>query len=237
MCHGSRVLRLFARSAAATIALTFALAAGAQNMDGGAENGADDAESGDAGPITPPEDPSGPRWHFRVPDPATLNAEEAERIYARLRVRMARRYRLSRLAKIRNYQKWRRYNRVPYRSVTHGQRYVNNYANPAARSYGRFENAGRMPVGAIVAKDSFTVTAGGRVSPGPLFVMEKMPEGFSYVGGDWLYTMVMPDGSLFGQSNGPGAKRMEFCIACHLAVEQQDHLFLIPKKFRAHPDG
>ena len=73
-----------------------------------------------------------------------------------------------------SYQGWTRYSNFAYVSVTHGNRYVQNYGNAKAKAYGKFENAGRMPVGAILAKDSFQVTGAGKVAVGPLFVMEKM---------------------------------------------------------------
>ena len=34
---------------------------------------------------------------------------------------------------------------------------MNNYADGAAAAYGKFEDFGEMPVGSILAKDSFTV--------------------------------------------------------------------------------
>jgi len=177
-------------------------------------------------------DPNRPRRHFRVRNPAHLTSQQAAQIYRRLHDVMASGYRLSRDPSAASYQGWPRYNTAPYVSATHGQRYVNNYANPAAAAYGKFEAAGRLPVGAIIAKDSFTVAKDGVVAPGPLFLMEKMPAGFSYVSGDWRYTMIMPDGSLFGRTKGENAERVEFCIACHLAREKTDHLYFIPKAWR-----
>ncbi len=174
-------------------------------------------------------DPSRPRRHFRVANPKFLGPREAEAIYRRLRGRMKAGYALSGR---RVYDGWRRYNRAPYLSATHGRRYVNNYANPRAAAYGRFEGAGRLPVGAIVAKDSFTVTEDGEISPGPLFLMEKMPKGFNYASGDWRYTAIMPDGSVLGVTGGENAAAVEYCIGCHLAVESQDHLYFPPPKMR-----
>lgn len=185
-----------------------------------------------AEPVKPAEDPRNPRRHFRVGDPANLSDVEAEGLYATLKEDMARRHKLSRIAQIADYQKWKRFNRVPYRSNSHGRRYINNYANDIASDYGRFELAGRLPVGSVIAKDSFSVRQTGAASIGPLFVMEKMPSGFNYASGNWRYTMVMPDGSIFGTTRGDGSQRVRFCISCHLAVEHQDHLFLIPKAYR-----
>ncbi len=59
-----------------------------------------------------------------------------------------------------------------------------------------------------------------------------MPRGFSYVSGDWKYSLIQPDGTLLGETKGNGAQRVEYCIACHLAKESQDHLFYVPPAYR-----
>ncbi|UCH76281.1 MAG: cytochrome P460 family protein [Rhodospirillales bacterium] len=132
-----------------------------------------------------------------------------------------------------DYQGWQRYSRVAYQSATHGGRYVQNYANSKGRAYGAFEKAGRMPVGSTLAKDSFTVGAKGQVSPGPLFIMEKMSAGFNPDGGDWKYTMIMPNGAVFGVTGGKNAAGMQFCVDCHIAVgDDQDSMMLLPEEYR-----
>ena len=50
--------------------------------------------------------------------------------------------------------------------------------------------------------------------------------------GDWRYTQINPDGVLFGETKGADEERVDYCIGCHLAVEQQDHLFFIPAPYR-----
>ena len=211
------------------IAVTFGLTASAQETDR-------DLDDGDrpvlTGPIKQAEDPSGPRRHFRLTNPALLSAEDDERLYVEIKTDMAARYGWSRQPGAANFQAWKRYNLGPYRSVSHGNRYINNYGNPAAQAYGRYEQAGKLPVGSILAKDSMTVSKDGKAMPGALFLMEKMQDGFNYVSGDWRYTMILPDGSLFGTTNGEGAEQVKFCISCHLAVERQDHLFFIPEEYR-----
>lgn len=169
--------------------------------------------------------------HFRLERPARLAEQEAEQVYRRLREAMRNAYRLSGLAAAADYQTWERHNRVPYRSATHGERYVNNYASPLARGYGR---GGFMPVGAVLAKDAVTVTEDGRVYPGPLAVMEKMAPGFDPEGGDWRYALVMPDGSLLGPGSGADDGDVTFCRSCHLAAgPAHDRLFFVPETFRA----
>ena len=177
-------------------------------------------------------DAAKPRRHYRLRDPQALDAERAAEIYAIVRAAMGDGYALSGSQVVRDYQSWRRYNSAPYLSATHGNHYLNNYANERALAYGEFEAAGRLPVGAVIAKDSFSVTKTDEILLGPLFIMEKMPQGFSYVSGDWKYTMVKPNGRFFGETNGPGADRVEYCIGCHLARERYDHLYFIPKDYR-----
>src|SRR5919106_512235 len=172
-----------------------------------------------------------PARHFRVPNPARLSDADAASIYDRIRDDMVSAYHLSRDPTADRYYAWRRYNRVPYLSATHGDRYINNYGNAEAESYGR---AGApMPAGAVLAKDSFTVTGQGDVFTGPLFLMEKMPAGFSAETRDWRYTMIMPDGSLFGTTGGVGSERMEFCATCHAtAGAATDDLFFVPEQYQ-----
>ena len=133
-----------------------------------------------------------------------------------------------------DFASWDRFNTVPYKSYTHGGRFVNNYANATATvPYAMFEDdAGNtMPVGSVLAKDSFAVTAKGTVVPGPLFVMEKMAGGFNADSGDWRYTLVMPNGNVVGTTNGDGTDKVAFCIDCHIGAEVDSMLF-IPEEYR-----
>ena len=170
--------------------------------------------------------------HFAAPAPADLTGPEAAVIYEGIRDRMARGYRQSGDNSARNFQRWDRFNSAPYRSATHGHRYVNNYANATAERYGLFEQAGPMPPGAVIVKDSFYVSEAGDVFPGALMVMEKMEEGFDVSTGDWRYSMIMPDGSLFGETGGENGQAVQFCAGCHALAAKDDHLFFIPEAFR-----
>ncbi len=133
------------------------------------------------------------------------------------------------------YAGWRRYSRTAYQSDTHGGRFMQNYANAVGRAYGAFENSGPMPAGAQLAKDSFTVNAKGQVGVGPLFTMEKMPAGFNAESADWRYSMIMPNGAVFGTTNGRNAAGVQFCVNCHGAVsEDQDSMFFLPDELRVN---
>ncbi len=175
-------------------------------------------------------DQKAPRRHFRLREPASLVPGEAQHIYEIALKALAAGYARSGNPSAGSYSSWRRYNSVPYLSSTHGNHYINNYANEKARDYG---SGKRLAVGSVIAKDSFSVTETGGILLGPLFLMEKMPKGFSYVSGDWKYSLIQPDGTMFGETNGVGSKRVQYCISCHLALEAQDHLYFVPPEYRA----
>lgn len=178
-----------------------------------------------------------PKSHFKVERPADMFPDTAEAVYQNIRAEMAAGYALARMPGLRNYLGWRRFNKAPYRSATHGARYVNNYGNRLAREYGQFEKVGRLPEGAVLVKDSFTATADGGIYPGPMFVMKKMSAGFNAASGDWRYSMILPDGSLFGETGGVNGESVNFCIGCHATRERYDHLFFLPEEFRLMPLG
>jgi hypothetical protein len=132
-----------------------------------------------------------------------------------------------------NFAAYRAYSNQPYVSATHGGRMVTNYANRAGRAYGAYEQAGVLPTGTKLAKPSFSVKGNGRASVGPLFIMEKMAAGFNKASDDWRYTMIMPNGSITGTTNGKGSKAVAFCIGCHQSVTpEQDNVMLLPEEYR-----
>jgi hypothetical protein len=132
-----------------------------------------------------------------------------------------------------SYQSWPRYSTRAYVSATHGERRVQNYANPAARAYGAYEAAGEMPRGAVLAKDSFTVGKDGHAKVGPLFIMEKMTDGWNAASDDWRYSMIMPNGSVFGTTKAAGSQKVQFCADCHMAVAPEvDSMMFMPEEYR-----
>jgi hypothetical protein len=77
------------------------------------------------------------------------------------------------------------------------------------------------------------VKGNGRAALGPLFIMEKMAAGFNADSDDWRYVMIMPNGSIFGTTNGKSSDKVEFCIGCHQSVTpEQDNVMLLPEEFR-----
>jgi len=168
-------------------------------------------------------------------EPIEITPVEAGAAYACLRGDMAAAYAQAGLVYVDGYQSWANLATAPYQSATHGGRYVNNYVNATGTPrYTQYEDVGTMPSGAVLAKDSFVVNQNGTTSIGPLFIMEKMQEGFDAGTHDWRYAMVMPNGSVFGTTGGDGSASVQFCAECHAAVaESQDSLFFLPEEFRA----
>ena len=175
---------------------------------------------------------SPPRRHFRLRNPADLPPVQAENIYQIASPSLEKGYKISGHPTASEYRDWARFSTAPYLSATHGNKYINNFANDTARAYERFEDAGEMPVGSVIVKDSFSVTASHEILLGPLFLMEKMPAGFNEVSGDWKYTQIQPDGTVLGETNGEGSDAVRYCICCHAAVEEQDNLFYVPRRYR-----
>lgn len=162
-----------------------------------------------------------------------LTSAEASSAYDCLLKEMTAAYGKSKNPIAKNYTNFRRYSKVAYQSATHGNRFVQNYANNYAKNYGAYENAGTFTPGALLAKDSFTVSGDGKMAVGPLFLMQKMPGGFNKASLDWKYSMIMPDGKVFGATGGKNSAAMNFCYECHNAVApDQDAVMLLPEEFR-----
>ena len=175
-----------------------------------------------------------PKKHFTLERPGSLTKDDATTIYEVIADDMARGYAMSEDPSVRAYRQWRLYNDAPYRSETHGNRYVNNYANAIAAEagYGNLKDGTRMPPGAVLAKDSFTYTGDHALFAGALFIMEKLPRGGNPAMADWRYAMIMPDGSVFGDTSADTTERMAFCHDCHMQKEELDYLFFVPEAHR-----
>ena len=162
-----------------------------------------------------------------------LTAAEARAVYSCLKPEMVKAYRKAGVTEVMGYEAWLNVASSPYVAATHGGRYVNNYVDAHGDyRYKKYENAGVMPQGTTLAKDSFVVHASGKVSVGPLFVMEKMNKGWRKSTGDWRYSMLMPNGTVAGRTGMKGMS-MQFCADCHASVApDQDYIMLLPEENR-----
>lgn len=163
--------------------------------------------------------------HPRIEASPRISDAEAEQIYSRLKDAMRERYALARIELAENYQTWHRYNDAPYLSKAHGNRYLNNFANTDRFDFASPRAGAEYPVGTVIAKDSFTVTQSGKVFPGSLFIMEKLPGGRNPETADWRYVAIHPDGSMEGDTIGDMPDGVKYCHQCHQHRAEFDYLF------------
>ena len=167
-------------------------------------------------------------------EPPKLTEKETVAVYVCVSPFMRAAYRKSGHPAAGSYRDWRRFSRVSYPAEAHGTRFMNNYASATGNdAYGRWEGVGGMPEKSVVAKDSFIVTEDGKVSVGPLFIMEKRAPGYSQLSRDWHYTIVMPDGAA-----RDAAGIQKFCNDCHRrAGARDDYLMFLPLPYRVSTGG
>lgn len=106
----------------------------------------------------------------------------------------------------------------PAPNAGHGNRFLMTFANDVAYDeYVKYsDERGPMPVGSILAKESFNVNKKGEVKHGPLFFMTKVEDGGEAAEfGNWVYAAFSPKGKAMKIKQG-------FCHGCHGAFEDQD---------------
>lgn len=117
------------------------------------------------------------------------------------------------------YRTWAATATRPGVAGPHGNRFLMTFANDvAAEQYLKFEDEGVvMPVGSVLAKESFKISKKGKVRRGPLFLMTKVAAGEADETANWVYGGVQPNGK-------PMKFKQSFCHNCHEAYEDQDSL-------------
>ncbi|SEW16268.1 Cytochrome P460 [Cognatiyoonia koreensis] len=103
----------------------------------------------------------------------------------------------------------------------HSNRFLLTFANDVAYEtyvqYG-FGDDFSMPVGSVLAKESYSLTKEGEPRPGPLFIMTKVEAGGEAEEfGNWVYSAVRTNGKPMGIQQG-------FCHGCHSAFADQDSM-------------
>jgi len=98
---------------------------------------------------------------------------------------------------VKDYPDWTKASAFPAAPGFHGGRFLVTYVNSiGADEYLKYkpENV-VVPAGTQIAKESFAIDDDGKVTKGPLFLMEKVAAGKSPETDDWYYMMVAPNGS------------------------------------------
>ncbi len=128
-----------------------------------------------------------------------------------------------------SWSDWKSYTNVspgPWISKTHGKRFVEIYVNDVALE--AYKTAGaKLPVGSIVVKPSWENEDGTPGADGPLFVMEKMSEGYAPESDDWFYAFQWESppekwAAKLGTNvdwRSPSEK-VEYCSDCHDVIDR-----------------
>ncbi|WP_150523172.1 cytochrome P460 family protein [Roseibium sediminis] len=98
---------------------------------------------------------------------------------------------------VRDYNTWTRASAFPAAPGFHGGRFLVTYVNDiGAEEYLKYKDEDvHIPAGTKIAKESFSINGKGKVTKGPLFLMEKVEKGKSPKTDDWYYTMVSANGA------------------------------------------
>lgn len=102
----------------------------------------------------------------------------------------------------------------------HGSRFLLTFANDVAYDqYVTYNEDGgfSMPVGSVLAKESFTLSKKNKPRRGPLFIMTKVAAGEADEFDNWVYSAVQPKGKVM-------KIKQSFCHDCHVAFEDQDSM-------------
>lgn len=118
------------------------------------------------------------------------------------------------------YRNWQVTATGPYAPGPHGDRFLLTYANDVAyEPYVQYNNQEGfvMPVGSVLAKESYKLSKKGAPRRGPLFIMTKVAAGEADEFGNWVYSAVQPKGKVM-------KIKQSFCHDCHVAFSDQDSL-------------
>ncbi|MGI9387804.1 MAG: cytochrome P460 family protein [Methyloligellaceae bacterium] len=152
-------------------------------------------------------------------DADDLSADEVDKLYACMRDKLTAAYGKGNVAAGKDYTSWKAGSMRPAAPGPHGSRFLMTYVNDIGHAeYIKYtEGKPKMPVGTVIAKESFKANKKGVVKPGPLFLMTKLDDGKAAKYGDWLYGGVKPNGKVMKVSQ-------KFCHDCHGAFDDQDSL-------------
>ncbi|MEM7302667.1 MAG: cytochrome P460 family protein [Pseudomonadota bacterium] len=149
-----------------------------------------------------------------------LTDAEVQKLYDCILEKMRTGYAKGGNAWAKDYTGWKATATLPAAPGPHGNRFLMTFVNDTGHAeYVKFlEERGPMPVGTIIAKESFNIhKKKGTVRVGPLFFMEKVAAGNADKFGNWVYSAVRPNGK-------PMKVKQKFCHDCHSGFEDQDAL-------------
>ncbi len=121
---------------------------------------------------------------------------------------------------VQDFRTWTPASTLPADPGTHSGRFLFTYVNQVgAAQYTKYQESNfTMPVGSVIAKESFSVTKKGKAKPGPLFIMQKAAAGASPKTNDWYYMMVSPKGKPLS------VNVFRACNDCHEGFADSDYM-------------
>lgn len=119
------------------------------------------------------------------------------------------------------YRTWGAAATGPALPGVHGERFLNTFVNEVGYDQYieyAFGDDFAMPVGTVIAKESYKLRNDGTPRLGPLLIMTKVEAGTEAEEfGNWVYSGVQPNGKTMGV-------KQSFCHDCHSAYADQDSL-------------
>jgi Cytochrome P460 len=121
-----------------------------------------------------------------------------------------------------DWKSYKKLNREPVPSKTHGGRFVDTYVNDVGvAAYG--SDDAEVPVGTVIVKTSVEGKDGHPSDvPGPIFVMKKMERGYAPDHDDWYFAihwehpteaqLKLLKGPIYWRGRSP---KVGYCYKCH----------------------
>ena len=158
---------------------------------------------------------------------AQLTDQEANEIYKKARAALIAGYQKGGNDIAAAYPDWKAASTLPAKPGVHSGRYMMTYVNDLG--YADYVEYGQqnvdLPIGAIIAKESFKIKERSGFFPAPLFTMEKVGTAKAPHTDGWYYGRVNINGREMGTSQ-------KFCHSCHEAFSTQDSLGFPVKRAR-----
>lgn len=139
-----------------------------------------------------------------------------------------------------DWQKYKKMNKAPVPSKTHGGRFVDTYVNDVGAGVYASDDA-EVPVGTVIVKTSVESKDGKPTDvPGPVFVMKKMEKGYAPDHDDWYFAihwekpteaqLKLLKGPIYWRGHSP---KVGYCYSCHDNYVRS--LGGVPAEYRAEP--
>jgi hypothetical protein len=148
-----------------------------------------------------------------------LTQEETNTLYECFRAKLVADYQSGDNEYAKEYTSWKAVSSGPAKPGVHSNRYLMTFVNSVGvDAYTEFKTSGvNLPIGTVIAKESFKIKKKGKVKAGPLFFMEKVGVDKAPKTGGWLYSGVKGNGKKFSVSQ-------KFCDSCHKNYKEQDYV-------------